>query len=127
MHDRTIIRARYDETSTIRGVAREQGISRNTVRRAIRPGSPDRYRRHSELDDFAEAVRDVLADYPHMAVADIAVLVDWRRSRRRLSDLVADLRPEYLPQSQTRAVKITSIRRGALATVGTMKLGRLDL
>ncbi|WP_460994423.1 hypothetical protein [Sinomonas soli] len=40
-------------------------------------------------------MRDVLADFPEMVVADIAVIVDWRRSRRQLSDLVARLRPEY--------------------------------
>lgn len=127
MHDRTVIRSRFSESLSIRGVARAGGYSRNTVRRALRPGARDSYHRHSELDDYAEAVRDVLADYPHMAVGDIAAIVDWRRSRRRLSDLVARLRPEYETQTPAKAVSITNIRRGALTTVGHMTLGRLEL
>lgn len=127
MHDRTVIRGQFEQDASIRGVARSGGYSRNAVRRALRPGARDSYHRHSEIDDYAEAVRDVLADYPHMAVGDIAALVDWRRSRRRLSDLVAQLRPEYVTQTPAKAVSITSIRRGALTDVGTMTLGRLDL
>lgn len=127
MHDRDSIRRLIaDDETTIRGLTRSQGISRNAIRRAIWPGSRDTYHRHSEIDDYAEAVTDVLADYPHMAVSDIAVLVDWRRSRRRLSDLVAQLRPQHLERTATPAMSITDITAPALASVGVIDARRLD-
>lgn len=126
MRDRVELRARHDAGESIRGIARS-GPSRNTVRRALAPGARDRYHRRSDAEDFEEAVRDVLADYPHMAVADVAVLVDWRRSRRHLSDVVARLRPLYAEHDDLDARPLTAIRTGSLVTVGTLSVGRLDL
>ena len=126
MHDRPALRETHDALASIRGTARASGVSRNTVRRAVRPGSRDGYHRHSEVDDFAEAVADVLADYPHMTVADIAIIVDWRRSRRRLSDLVARLRPDYLGDTEVTAPPITAIRANPITNLGEMKTGEVD-
>lgn len=126
MHDRNALREQHQALASVRGTARATGVSRNTVRRAVRPGGRDGYCRHSEVDDFTEAVADVLADYPHMAVADIAIVVDWRRSRRRLSDLVATLRPDYLGQPEVEAPQITEIRANPISNLGEIEIGRID-
>jgi hypothetical protein len=132
MHDRPAIRKDHQDGETIRGIARERGASRNAVRRALAPGARDRYYRPSVTEDAEPAVREVLADYPQMCVADIAVLIDWRHSRRTLSDLVARLRPENVTTwSALTARPLTSIRTGQMATTtvrhGTMRLGELKL
>lgn len=132
MHDRPVIRALRGSGGTIRGIARVRGASRNAVRRALAPGSRDRYYRPSVTEDAEPAVREVLADYPQMSVSDIAVLIDWRHSRRTLSDLVARLRPEAGPEwASVEAPPISSIRTGTVTATtirsGTMKLGELRL
>lgn len=83
-------------------------------------------------EDAEPAVREVLNDYPQMCVADIALLIDWRHSRRTLSDLVARLRPQFSTDwSNVDARPIGTIAAGTLATTaasyGTMKLGELKL
>lgn len=132
MHDRPKLRLLHGEGEPIRGIAREQGVSRNAVRRALAPGSRDRYYRPSASEDAEPAVRDVLADYPHMSVSDIAVLIDWRHSRRTLSDVVAKLRPEHAQEwPNVEARPISGIRTGSLRTTnlicGTVTLGELKL
>lgn len=132
MHDRPAIRRDRQDGESIRGIARERGASRNAVRRALAPGAHDRYYRPSVTEDAEPAVREVLADYPQMCVADIAVLIDWRHSRRTLSDLVAKLRPECpATWSALTARPMASIKAGALTTTtiryGTMRLGELKL
>lgn len=132
MHDRPAIRQDRQDGETIRGIAREHGASRNAVRRALVPGARDHYYRPTLTDEAEPAVREVLADYPQMVVADIAVLIDWRHSRRTLSDLVAKLRPESISNwSTVDARPIGSIKVGALSTsalsCGTMTLGELKL
>jgi hypothetical protein len=132
MHDRPAIRGLHGDGESIRGIARNHGASRNAVRRALRPGARDRYYRRSLSEDAEPAVREVLADYPQMCVADIAVLIDWRHSRRTLSDLVARLRPESgTDWSTVDARPIGTITLGKLTATqvsyGTMKLGALKL
>lgn len=132
MHDRPAIRQDRLDGESIRGIARERGASRNAVRRALVHGARDRYYRPSVAEEAEPAVREVLADYPQMVVADIAVLIDWRHSRRTLSDLVAKLRPESISTwSTVDARPVESIRVGALSTsalsYGTMTLGELKL
>lgn len=132
MHDRPALRALHGGGESIRGVARSAGASRNAVRRALQPGARDHYYRPSASEDAEPAVRDVLADYPHMCVADVAVLIDWRHARRTLSDLVTRLRPEY--QGETADVGARPMGTLAAGTVmatelrfGTMKLGEVIL
>lgn len=132
MHDRPAIRSLHDDGESIRRIARERGASRNAVRRALAPGARDHYYRPSVSEDAEPAVREVLADYPQMCVADIALLIDWRHSRRTLSDLVARLRPQCSADwSNVQARPIGTIAVGRLAatqvTYGTMKLGELKL
>jgi len=132
MHDRHALREAHDRGESIRGISRSRDASRNAVRRALRPGARDSYYRPSAIEDAEPAVRDVLADYPQMSVADVALLIDWRKSRRQLSDLVARLRPRSVsewPAVQARA--LDSIAVGRLAakplSCGSMKLGELKL
>lgn len=132
MHDRPSIRGQREEGTSIRSIAKQQGASRNAVRRAIRPGARDSYYRASAIEDAEPAVRDVLADYPQMCVADVALLIDWRKSRRQLSDLVARLRPKTASEWPTvQARTLESLATGKLAAAplrcGTMKLGELKL
>lgn len=94
------------------------------MRRALTPGARDRYHRASDAERYELAVREVLADYPLMAVADVAVLVDWRRSRRHLSDLVARLRPLYVGEPDVDAPPIAAIAVGKLLEVGVLSVGR---
>lgn len=132
MHDRPALRLLHGDGESIRGIARDRGASRNAVRRALVPGARDHYYRPSVSEDAEPAVREVLADYPQMVVADIAVLIDWRHSRRTLSDLVARLRPEIVDTwSDIETRPIDAIRAGVLSTsnirCGTMTLGELKL
>lgn len=132
MHDRPALRLLHNDGESIRGIAREKQASRNAVRRALAPDSRDRYHRPSVSEDAEPAVREVLADYPQMVVADIAVLIDWRHSRRTLSDLVAKLRPEIVDAwSDIETRPIDAIRAGVLSTstirCGTLTLGELKL
>ena len=135
MRDRAAIRAAHDGGAGIRPLAREFGVDRNTVRRALDPDARTKYWRRSATEEATEAVRDVLSDYPLMAVTDIAVLIDWRHSRRALSNLVARLRPDYLGPSpfatltpsalaDVPALTLSTITVGALET-GTLTLGRM--
>lgn len=131
MHDRPVIRELHGDGGTIRGIAREQRASRNAVRRALAPGARDRYYRRSLTEGAEPAVREVLADYPHMSVADIVLIIDWRHSRRTLSDLVARLRPEYSAHSPIAARAMSELQVGVLSTAeiryGTLTLGEVVL
>lgn len=126
MHDRPAIRADREAGASIRSIARGRGASRNAVRRALAPGSRDRYYRRSVTEDAEEAVRDVLADYPHMAARDVAVLIDWEHSYRLLALLVARLRPEYVGEPAMRSRPLSSLRRGTVGTAGKIRTGRLS-
>lgn len=95
MHDRSEIREAHAAPEAIRAIARRKGISRNAVRRAVRTGR-DQYHRAARSEQLTEGVREVLSLYPRMAVADIAVLVDWPMSPRTLHAVVSDLRPAAL-------------------------------
>lgn len=129
MHDRPAIRDLRSDGGTIRGIAREQQASRNAVRRALAPGARGHYYRPSVTEGAEPAVREVLADYPHMSVADVALIIDWRHSRRTLSDLVARLRPEYSAHSPIAARPMSALQAGVLSTAdirfGTLTLGEV--
>lgn len=125
MHDRPALRLLHGGGESIRGITREHGASRNAVRRALSDGSRDTYYRPSFSEEAEPAVREVLAGYPHMTVADIGLVIDWRHSRRQLSDLVARLRPEYEPGLGLEATPITQIQCGALGTVGSIQADTL--
>lgn len=131
MHDRPAIRLLHGDGESIRGIARDRGASRNAVRRALKPGARDHYYRPSASEAVEPAVRDVLADYPDMSVADIAVIIDWRHARRTLSDLVTRLRPEYSQGSSLDALPMASLKAGTMTAAevkfGTLQLGTVNL
>lgn len=128
MRDRRDIRARRERGAGIRAIARETGASRNAVRRALDPEAALEYSRPSLADEYREAVREVLHDYPRIFVSQVAELVEWPGSRRALSDLVGELRPEALER------EIEDLNRPVVGTIavgtityGPMTVGRLSL
>lgn len=89
MHDRDPIRARHAAGEPIKAIARDLGISRNTVRAALDPERATTYRRRSPLDDLEPAILDVLARWPLMPAYGVAYRVGYTGS---LSALRARLR-----------------------------------
>lgn len=131
MRDRRDIRARREQGGTIRGIARDIGADRNTIRRAIDPDANLDYRRPTLADEYEPAVRDVLGDYPRLTVQQVAEIIEWPASRRSLSDLVARIRPivldrerEDLIRPQAGTLTVGTIRIGT-ATAGAPTVGRL--
>jgi transposase len=88
------------EGLSIRTVARVRGVSRNTVRNALKADGPPRYQRRpagSIVDAVEPRIRELLQVHPRMPATVIAERVGWERSIRVLSGRVAELRPLYLP------------------------------
>ena len=88
------------EGMPIKAIARQLGISRNTVRAAVASDRPPRYerpRRGSIVDAAEPRIRELLKAYPSMPATVIAERIGWDRSIRVLRDRVAELRPAYLP------------------------------
>lgn len=123
MRDRPKIIQLHAEGAPIRTISREEQVSRNAVRRAVAPDARTEYWRPNATEDFEPAVRDTLADYPHMTVADIALVVDWRKSRRTLSDLVAKLRPEYIERAESEATEDGNIQARPMDSLKAGSLG----
>ena len=88
------------EGLSARAVARQLGISRNTVLRALASDRPPQYRRAvkgSAVDAVEPAVRELLRQTPTMPVTVIAERIGWERGLTILRDRVRELRPAYLP------------------------------
>jgi transposase len=88
------------EGLSIKEVTRRLGVSRNTVRSALRAESPPSYRRASRawaVDAFEPAIRELLAEHPRMPATVIAERIGWQRSMTQLKLRVAELRPLFLP------------------------------
>jgi transposase len=88
------------EGLSARAVARQLGISRNTVLRALASDRPPVYRRAakgSAVDAVEPAVRELLKQTPTMPVTVIAERIGWERGLTVLRDRVRELRPAYLP------------------------------
>jgi transposase len=84
----------------IKAIARTLGISKNTVRRALRSGEPPKYERTgpgSIVDAVEPRIRVLLKDYPTMPATVIAERIGWTSSITVLRDRVRELRPVYLP------------------------------
>jgi transposase len=84
----------------IKAIARVMGVSRNTVRAALRAESPPRYERAgsgSIVDEVEPRIRELLKAWPTMPATVIAERIGWTRSVRVLRKRVTDLRPVYLP------------------------------
>jgi transposase len=88
------------ERVSISQIARVLGISRNTVKAALRSDGAPRYERKSAgslVDGFEPRVRELLRATPTMPATVIAERIGWPYSIRTLSGRVAVLRPYYLP------------------------------
>ena len=81
-----------------RQVARDLGIGRSTVDRALASDGPPKYEREPALTSFSpfEArVRALLAEYPEMPATVLAERVEWQGSITWFRDNVRRLRPEH--------------------------------
>ena len=99
-----IRRLHRSEDLPIKAIARKLGISKNTVRRALRAEEAPRYRRApkgSIADEAEPAIREQLKLDATMPATVIAERIGWDRSITVLREKVADLRPAYLPQDPT--------------------------
>ncbi|MFF7216960.1 IS21 family transposase [Streptomyces sp. NPDC008238] len=95
-----IRRLHRSEGLSARAVARELGISRGTVLRALASDRPPQYRRApkgSAVDAVEPAIRELLKQTPTMPVTVIAERIGWDRGLTILRERVRELRPAYLP------------------------------
>jgi transposase len=95
-----IRRLHRSERMPIKVIARVMGISRNTVKAALRSGGPPKYVRRvrgSVVDEVEPRIRELLTAWPTMPATVIAERIGWGHSIRVLSDRVAELRPVFLP------------------------------
>src|SRR5215469_12182285 len=82
----------------VRAIARQLGLGRNTVRRALAAEGPPRYQRAAKgsIADAAEPrVRELLAQWPDMPATVIAERIGWDRSLTVLKVKVRELRPLF--------------------------------
>jgi transposase len=96
-----IRRLHRSERLGIKAVARKLGVSKNTVRRALRSEEVPRYQRPAKgsiVDGAEPAIREQLALCPTMPATVIAERIGWDRSITVLRERVGELRPLYLPQ-----------------------------
>jgi transposase len=102
-----IRRLHRSEQMPIKVIARVMGISKNTVKAALRSDGPPAYERPlrgSLVDDVEPRIRELLQAVPSMPATVIAERIGWQHSIRILRDRVAELRPVYLtpdPASRT--------------------------
>jgi len=89
------------ERVSISEIARVMGVSRNTVKAALRSDGAPRYQRQrtvgSLVDPFEVRIRELMHAVPTMPATVIAERIGWPHSIRTLSNRVAQLRPLYLP------------------------------
>jgi transposase len=88
------------EGISIKQIAWVLGVSRNTVRTALRSDQPPRYERTSRgsvVDEVEPRIREMLQAFPTMPATVIAERIGWTRSMTVLKKRVAELRPVYLP------------------------------
>ena len=81
-------------------IARELGISRNTVAKAIASTDPPSYSRApvpTSFEPFEQQVRDLLEGTWSMPATVLAERVGWTDSASWFRQHVADIRPEYAP------------------------------
>ena len=101
MEDWAEIRRLYSgEGLPIKEIVRRLGISRNTVRAALRSDRPPEYQRPpagSLVDAFEPRIRVLLAEFPRMPATVIAERIGWEHGLTVLKERVAVLRPFYLP------------------------------
>ncbi len=79
---------------------RRLGLSRNTVREALRSDAPPRYERESTgsaVDAVEDDIKALMAEFPEMPATVIAERIGWKRGMTVLRDRIAELRPLFVP------------------------------
>ncbi len=95
-----IRRLSRSEGLSIKEIARQMGVARNTVRTALRSDEPPAYRRAttgSIVDPVEPEIRRLLMGTPRMPATVIAERIGWTHSLTVLKDRVRELRPLYVP------------------------------
>ena len=95
-----IRRLHVAERVPIKQIARELGISKNTVKAMLAADAPPKYRRAatgSVVDQVEPRIRQLLMDTPTMPATVIAERIGWTRGMTVLTARVRELRPVYLP------------------------------
>lgn len=98
MEDWALIRRLVADGVPRRQVARQLGIGRATVDRALASDRPPKYERpqvSTSFTSFEARVRELLAETPDMPATVIAERVDWPGSITWFRDNVRLLRPDY--------------------------------
>ena len=98
MEDWALIRRLVADGVSKRQVARDLGIGRATVDRAVASDRPPKYERPpvvTSFTPFEARVRALLAEHPEMPASVIAERVGWGGSERWFRQNVAGLRPDY--------------------------------
>jgi transposase len=110
-----IRRLSRSEGLSIKEIARQVGVARNTVRTALRSNEPPAYRREksgSIVDAVEPEIRRLLMATPRIPATVIAERIGWTRSLTVLKERVRELRPLYLPPDPSGR---TTYRPGELA------------
>ena len=100
LEDWALIRRLVADGVPQRQVARDLGVGRSTVARAVASTSPPKYERLTQptsFSPFEARVRALLAEHPQMPATVIAERVGWSGSITWFRDNVRRLRPEQLP------------------------------
>lgn len=98
VEDWALIRRLVADGVPQRQVARQLGIGRSTVARAVAAESPPKYERKPAVTSFTSFephVRELLAEFPEMPATVLAERVGWGGSRSWFGENVARLRPQY--------------------------------
>jgi hypothetical protein len=110
-----IRRLHRPEGMSIKGIVRQLGVARNTVREALRSDEAPKYERAargSAVDAFEPAIRRLLAVTPDMPATVVAERIEWRRGITVLRERVAELRPAYqVPDAFGRTEMAVGIRQ----------------
>lgn len=100
MEDWAEVRRLYRaEGMPIKAIVRMTGLSRNTVRAAIRSFEPPKYerpRKGSLVDAVVPQIRQQLSLDPRMPATVIAERIGWEHSLTILKDRIRLIRPEYV-------------------------------
>jgi transposase len=101
VEDWALIRRLVADGVPQRQVARQLGIGRSTVARALASGVPPKYERRpvpTSFSPFEPRVWALLAEFPEMPATVIAERVGWEGSISWFRENVGRLRPQYRRQ-----------------------------